>query len=358
MSTMKDSKTKAAFRRNLLRWYRADARDLPWRRTRDPYQIWLSEIMLQQTRVETVIEYYNRFLRNFPTVRKLAAAPEDAVMKLWEGLGYYSRARNLHRAAKQVVAERKGRLPERAEDWRALPGIGRYTAAAIASIGFGEPLAVLDGNVKRVLARLLCIRESIDDVATEARLWDEAQALLAPRAAGDFNQAMMELGARVCLPRNPKCDACPVATPCLARAEGAQEQLPARKKKAATPHHVIVAAAILRGGKYLLGKRPPGGLLGGLWEFPGGKVESGETLEAALAREVREELGMEVRVGRKIAAVKHAYSHFSITLHVFECAPLSGKPKSNFHTTLAWTPRADFSKLAFPKANLKVFEQM
>ena len=330
----------------LLRWYRGHARDLPWRRTRDPYRVWLSEIMLQQTRVETVQDYYHRFLEAFPGVEDLAAATEDRVLKLWEGLGYYSRARNLLKAARWVVRESGGSFPEDAGSLQALPGVGRYTAGAIASIAFGERTPVLDGNVKRVLARLFAVRESIDTAAVEKRLWGLADTLVSARAPGDSNQALMELGARICIPRRPRCEACPVEGLCEARASGLTGALPVRKDRKPLPHHAIVAAALKKNGRYLFGRRPSEGMLGGLWEFPGGKVGPGERQAGALEREIREELGLDVTVGDRIAFVDHAYTHFKITLHLYRCKVLAGKLEARYHTSLKWIRPADFHNYA------------
>ncbi len=350
--------SRAVLRRALLAWFRREARDLPWRRTRDPYRIWLSEIMLQQTRVESVLPYYERFTKTFPRVGDLAAASLDRVLKLWEGLGYYSRARNLHRAAKLVAAERGGRFPRTADALQELPGIGRYTAGAIASIAFGERAPVLDGNVRRVLARLFDIETSIDELATLRTLWAIVEMLVPPGAPGDFNQSLMELGARVCTPRRPECDRCPVRKHCAARAIGRAEKLPLRRPKKKVPHHEIVAAALRKNGRYLLGRRPPKGLLGGLWEFPGGKVADGETHEEALRRELREELGIDARVGPRLATVDHAYTHFKITLSVYACESIGGRPRANFHTALKWVFRAHFDRYAFPAANLKFLDRL
>ncbi|MBI3119584.1 MAG: A/G-specific adenine glycosylase, partial [Candidatus Hydrogenedentes bacterium] len=221
-------KDLAAIRRALLAWYRQEARDLPWRRTADPYRIWISEVMLQQTRVDQGLPYYERFLDAFPDLATLAAASEDQVLKAWEGLGYYTRARNLHKTAQTVAEQHGGKLPERAELLQLLPGVGRYTAGAIASICFGERVPVLDGNVKRVLARVHRIEDSIDDPATEKELWILAAELVPPRGPGEFNQSMMELGARLCTPKKPRCEECPVSAHCSAFAAGVQELLPAR----------------------------------------------------------------------------------------------------------------------------------
>jgi len=305
------NRKRTAVTRNLLSWFSREARPLPWRRTKDPYRIWVSEVMLQQTRVDTVVPYYRRFLRAFPTVTALAEASMDRVLKVWEGLGYYRRAAHLHAAAAMIVGELAGRLPRSAEQWGRLPGVGRYTAAAIASIAFGERAAVLDGNVKRVLARLLAVADPIDAPAVTAALWRAAERLVPARRPGEFNQAMMELGARICRPRAPRCADCPVRRQCDALAGGLTESLPVRKGRKRTPHYQVVAAAIEKRGWFLIGRRPRDGMLGGLWELPGGKVRPGETHATALARELDEELGIEVAVGGRVATVEHAYSHAS-----------------------------------------------
>jgi A/G-specific adenine glycosylase len=344
---------QAALRRGLLAWYRREARDLPWRRTKDPYAVWLSEIMLQQTRVDQGTPYYERFIAAFPNVRALASANDAQVLKLWEGLGYYSRARNLHRAAKIIANQMNGVFPATAEAWQVLPGVGRYTAGAIASIAFDEQVAVLDGNVIRVLARLFDIKESTDETMTRRRLWEVAEALVPRKAPGDFNQAMMELGARICTPRQPRCPECPVRRHCEARTKGVQELRPVRKKKATTPHYEYVVCVIPKNGRYLLAKRPENGLLGGMWEFPAGAVLTGETHQSALIRIMRDYFGLKVKPGGLIAVVNHAYSHFKITLNVYRCEWISGTPAPVEHTETKWVRRSRFEQYAFPKANHK-----
>jgi A/G-specific adenine glycosylase len=339
----------------LLTWYGRHARDLPWRRTKDPYRIWLSEIMLQQTQVATVLPYYRRFLKALPTVKTLAKASEDEVFKLWEGLGYYSRARNLMRAAAVVVGELEGKFPDTVEGLMALPGVGRYTAGAIASVAFGRAAPVVDGNVKRVYARLLGIRRPLNQAAAQDRLWRIAEELLPARRAGDFNQALMDLGATICRPRQPACDECPIGRLCDARRAGDADRLPVRMRRKALPHYAIVAGLIERRGRYLIGRRPAGGLLGGLWELPGGKVEAGETRAAALQREIREEVGLAIAVGSHVASVYHAYSHMTIDLHVYRCTVSAGRCRPHVHTELKWITPAQFSRYAFPAANRKVF---
>lgn len=340
----------------LLQWYASHGRDLPWRRQHTAYAIWVSEIMLQQTRVETVREYYQRFMKRFPDIGSLARARADTVLKFWEGLGYYSRARNLHATAKIIYRDHDGLFPESIETLRTLPGIGEYTAGAIASIAFGQDAPVLDANVRRVLSRLFLIDTPPGEARTLQALRDRASEILPAGKAGDFNEALMDLGATVCLPRNPRCDACPLAERCKARNTGRQEELPLKTRRSALPHHTIVAGVIFRNGKILVDRRPAGGLLGGLWEFPGGKVESGETLPEALRREIREEVGLSVRVGRKLAVVKHAYSHFRITLHAYRCTVRNGQAKAIQCDAVRWLRPGALRKLAFPKANQAILD--
>ncbi|MFM8979070.1 MAG: A/G-specific adenine glycosylase [Planctomycetia bacterium] len=339
----------------LLAWYDAHKRDLPWRGSRDPYAIWVSEVMLQQTRVDTVRERWVRFLARFPSVQALARADEQAVLKEWEGLGYYRRARNLQAAARQLLAQ-GGRLPADAAGWAALPGVGPYTAAAVASIGFGQPVAVVDGNVERVLARWLHDERPVDEAATRRDLAAAAQRLLDPARPGDANQALMELGATVCTPRAPLCLLCPWAAECGARKAGDAESLPRKAPRKAGPHHDIAAGIVWRDERVLIARRPAEGLLGGLWEFPGGKRRAGESLEQACVREVREETGLSVRVEAPFVAIDHAYSHFSITLHLFHCRWQSGEPRPLGCEEPRFVALGELAAYPFPRANAKALE--
>lgn len=346
--------SKAAVTRPLLAWFRRRARDLPWRRTDDPYAIWVSEIMLQQTQVATVLPYYERFLRRFPTVEKLARARLDTVLKLWEGLGYYGRARNMHRAAKEIVKRFDGHWPRTKDQLLALPGIGAYTAGAVASIAFGQREPVVDGNVTRVLCRLFHICEDPRQSAVQREIWSLAEWLVPRSRPGDFNQALMELGSEVCLPGRPLCDECPLERACQARLHEEETSLPIRRPRKSIPHYTIAVGVVYRNGLILIDKRQPEGLLGGLWEFPGGKQEAGESLEEAVRREVREELGIRIRVKRRLTAVDHAYSHFRIRLHAFECTYVSGKVRCHRCAEFKWVRPEDLYRYAFPAANNKI----
>ena len=324
------------FSQALLTWYSQNARRLPWRGLHDPYAIWVSEIMLQQTRVETVIPYFQKWLTLFPTLSALAQSEERTVLNAWEGLGYYSRARFLLKAAIIVENQFGGHLPASRAELQKLPGVGRYTAAAIASIAFGQDEVVLDGNVKRVLSRVLNLDFAVDNPAGEKMLWSQAEKLLPHGQAGDYNQAVMDLGATLCTPRTPLCPLCPVINYCQAHLFNLQEERPVVSEKKPVPHYLVVAAILHHREKVLIAHRPSKGLLGGLWEFPGGKVNPGETFPEALAREIHEELGVAITVGEKAGVYKHAYTHFKVTLHAFHAQISGGEPQALAASELAW----------------------
>lgn len=312
--------------------------------------------MLQQTRVQAVVPYYERFLQRLPTVERLARAPLDTVLKLWEGLGYYSRARNLHAAAQEIVGRFGGHLPQTKEELLTLPGIGRYTAGAIASIAFGRREPLVDGNVTRVLCRIYRIRGNPKDRKVQKTIWSVAGELLPLHKVGQFNQALMELGAEICAPRHPRCNACPVNHVCEARLHNEQGRLPTRVAKKRLPSYIVAVGVIYTDGRILIDKRKPEGLLGGLWEFPGGKKRPGESLEAALRREVREELAINVRVERPLAVVDHTYSHFRVRIHAFECTYISGEPRCITCADFKWVRPRDLGRYAFPAANNKIIQ--
>ncbi len=338
---------RAALRRRLLDWYAKHRRDLPWRRTGDPYRIWLSEAMLQQTRVETVIPYYQRFLARFPDIEALADADEQDVLKAWEGLGYYSRARNLKRAAEQVVAEHSGQLPSQAEDLDALPGIGPYTSGAIRSIAFGQAAPVVDGNVKRVLSRWLA-----EPALTERELWAAAADLVPEAAPGDFNQALMELGATVCLPRAPLCLTCPVRPLCNASASGQPENFPAPRKKAPPPE-VRALSGLLRaqrGGRLLMLRRPSRGLLGGLWEIPSVAGDATEPLIEQLDSQ-----GLRVVAREPLGEVRHVFTHRALTLRVVALERVAGRLRAGADPDQArWCTRREIEALPLSRLMQKV----
>ncbi|MCS7039454.1 MAG: A/G-specific adenine glycosylase [Caldilineales bacterium] len=344
-------------RRRLLDWFAAHRRDLPWRRKPTPYRVWVSETMLQQTQVATVLPYYERFLARFPTIEALAAADLAEVLKLWEGMGYYRRAHHLHRAAQMVVAQYNGELPSDEAALLALPGIGRYTAGAIRAIAFGLPAPMVDGNVRRVLARLDDVDEPVDDPAVSARLWARAAELVDPKRPGDFNQALMEVGSTLCRPRRPACAACPLADFCLARARGTQEQRPVRRRRLPRPHYDVVAGIVWHAelpGRFLIAQRPPDGMLGGLWEFPGGKRQAGESLPQALERELAEELGIRVAVGDHLLSFNHAYSHFRITLHAYHARHLGGAPQTLGVADWRWVTASELDAFAFARTDRRI----
>ena len=308
--------------------------------------------MLQQTQVKQVVPYYQQFVRTFPSLKALAAADLHAVLMAWEGLGYYARVRNLHKAARQVVAT--GEQPGTRAALQKLPGIGPYTARAIASIVYGEPVAAVDGNVRRVVARLFAI-----DGTSSAELQKLADSLLDQKRPGDYNQAVMELGARVCTPRKPACSHCPVQSYCLAFTQGTPEKWPVRKKRSPSPHFDVAVGVIWDAqGRLFIQRRPEEALLGGLWELPGGKREPDETVRDACRRELQEELSISVSVGDLIGKVNHAYTHFRITLWAFECHVLEGTPVSTQGLATTWVYPGELHDYPFPRANRRILDLM
>jgi A/G-specific adenine glycosylase len=314
--------------RDLLKWFEKNGRDLPWRRTRDPYAIWVSEIMLQQTQVATVIPYYKNFLKSFPTVRHLAKTDLSKVLKIWEGLGYYSRARNLHSASQIVLNHFHGRIPDTLKDLRTLPGVGRSTAGAILSFAFQKEAPILDGNAKRVISRLFAVSDNPARGKTEDLLWNISESLIPKGLSNPFNQALMDLGSTLCTPKEPDCDYCPLRDVCRGRASGKPESYPSKKMRRTIPQVASVSAVIRKDRKVLLNQRPPTGLLGGLWEFPNWKIESKSRLR--LRDDIQKEMGVDVEVEKFIGTFKQTFSHFKLSLHVYRCHPINGKGKGKW----------------------------
>ncbi len=330
----------------LLNWYKKNARDLPWRHTSNPYAIWVSEIMLQQTQVATVIPYYERWMAQFPTLSSLADASLDTVMKFWVGLGYYRRVKMLHLAAQQIVREQEGKIPDNPEELLKIKGIGRYTTGALASIAFGKQVPVLDGNVIRILTRIYAIPQNIDNSKTIEKLWKIAATLVPKKNPGDFNQAMMELGATICLPQNPSCLTCPVLKICSAAKLGAPEKFPVRKKAAAI-EKLETAALLLRDakGQILIQKQPLAGRWGGLWMFPFAKTP------AALEKK----FSISLKGQKPRLSLKHGFTKYSVTLKVYESS-LQGPILRSAHTH--WIRPASLSNYAFPSPHQKIVRHL
>ena len=354
----------------LVKWYHLHHRTFPWRYApagrRDPYRVWISEIMAQQTRVETVVGFYERWMQRFPTVASLAQADQHDVLTLWQGLGYYARARNLHKAARLVVDRHAGQIPQNRDQLLALPGIGKYTVGAILSLAFNQPQPILDGNVKRVLTRLEDIADPIDEAPTERRLWTFATEIViaaSPDSYGACNEALMELGATLCTPTQPRCDQCPLQAYCQAAASGTQTERPVKKRRAPIPHYDVAAGLIWQGeplvSKLLIAQRPQTGMLGGLWEFPGGKLEAGDAdLRACLRREIKEELAIDIEVLEPLAVVKHAYTHFRITLHAFHARYVTGTPQALGCDDFRWVEPGALANFPFPVTDQKLIKAL
>lgn len=338
-----------ALKKKLLRWYDTHHRELPWRNNHDPYKIWVSEVMLQQTTVKAALPYYSKWIELFPDVISLSRARLQKVLKAWQGLGYYQRAKNLQRASRIIIDKYQGQIPRNYQDLRKLPGFGPYTAAAVLSLAFDQPHPVLDANVRRVLMRLIRLRGEVSS-RNDRTLLQILTPLFPKKNTGLFNQALMELGALVCRPKNPLCLLCPIGQLCRAFEKGEQEIIPSPKKRSYRRVDAVVAI-ISNGGKYLIQKRPPSGLMADLWEFPGGKRKSDETLREALRREVREELSAEVEE-KFLLKVEHAYTQFQVSLHVYECR-LKNKPLLRKRRHL-WVALRGLKNYPFPSGSAKI----
>ncbi|MFI5206074.1 MAG: A/G-specific adenine glycosylase [Candidatus Paceibacterales bacterium] len=342
-----------SFSADLTHWYDKNKRDLPWRRTKDPYKIWISEIMLQQTTVNTVIAYYERWLKIFPTIHDLAQAPLQTVLKQWQGLGYYNRVKNLHKAAFILINEHKGILPKDPQSIRSLPGFGPYTTGSVLSIAYDIPITIIDANVRRVAMRLLAL-PGVADTKQDPKINEFLLKVLPDSGVGDFNQALMELGALVCRSKEPVCTLCPVSKYCQAYKEGRQEIIPQTKKKVLKDMQAVIAI-IKKGDHYFIQKRPSQGLLADLWEFPGGKIKPRESKKNALIRELREELGVQIKSSKHLFDVRHFYTQFRVNLSVFTCS-LDSKPKAD--STHKWVSFKSFSKYPMPSGSAKIVDKL
>jgi A/G-specific adenine glycosylase len=349
----------------LLRWFHHHRRDLPWRtEPREPYHVWLAEVMLQQTQVATVIPYYQRWLQRFPTLQSLADAPLDDVLKMWEGLGYYSRARNLHRAAQTIARELDGQIPATLEGLLKLPGIGRYTAGAIASLAFGRDAPILDGNVIRVLTRVFGIAEDVKQPATLSRLWHLSESLLPRGRAGQFNEALMDLGAMVCIPVAPRCLECPLSSVCTAYTKGSPEAYPVKQAKQRIPiRHFLTTVLMDPEEHLLLAQRPPHGLLGGLWEFPGLEIAPFNTTLPVSPSQVEHVVqtvsGLDIHATQQdfIGQVKHTFTHFQMVRHVALIRLASPTPPlqpSDQYTNMRWLTQPEIAALALTRSDQKI----
>lgn len=365
-----DEEKIKTFQETFLTWYHKEKRNLPWRATNDPYAIWISEIMLQQTRVETVIGYFYRFMEQFPTIQDLAAAEEQKLLKVWEGLGYYSRARNLKAAAQQIVAEFDGEMPQSIEEIRSLKGIGPYTAGAIGSIAFGLPEPAIDGNVMRVVSRLFCIEADIAK-ASSRRPFDEAmRTIISPDEPGEFNQALMDLGSRICTPTTPKCEECPISQYCLAYADNRQTDFPVKSKKAKPKDVYYIAGAIEDQGSFLLVQRPETGLLASMWHFPLVEVtkEQYEALQRTWAKEeqlqldlIAEDDALEIFPDlpvvwqkRHFGEITHIFSHLKWHVLLFY-----GRKRGELTLQDSeWAAKESFQNYVFPKPQQKLVDQL
>ncbi len=349
-------KSNALLRRKLLAWFDGHQRDLPWRKNKTPYRIWISEIMLQQTQVATVIDYYLRFMKRFPNVKKLAAADQAEVLKLWEGLGYYRRARQLHAAAIEIVENRGGVFPETFDEVLSLPGIGRYTAGAILSISQDQRLPILEGNTIRLYARLLGMKSDPRTTANQKVLWEFAESILPRRRCGDFNQSLMEVGNQICKPKQPLCDQCPIASWCPTFVKGWQDVIPARGKKIVYEdlrEAVVLLSKKVRGQrKWLVRVCGPDERWTGLWDFPRYKFD-GESEIETLAQQLKLNTGFSATLESRGRPIKHAVTKYRIELHCFAATSVSGRLKKQT-TETRWATLEQLQELPMSVTGRKI----
>ena len=339
---------------SLLSWYKKVNYSMPWRNKINPYKIWISEIMLQQTQVQTVKKYYISWMKKYPNVYELAHANIDDILKLWEGLGYYRRAYNILETAKIIVSSYEGELPSQYSELIKLKGIGDYTASAILSIAFNKNYPAIDGNLKRVLSRLYCINNT---KTFEKKIKNLVLKYMNDNSAGDINQAFMDLGREICTPKNPICNKCPLNYSCKALQLSKQDQFPIKSKKnKIKPTYNVAVGLIYKKDKFIITKRKANVMLGGLWELPGGKKNNKESFEDCLHREIQEELNIKITINKKIGLVKHSYSHFSINLIGYLCSYLSGTPQAIVSDDIKWIKTSNIKNFAFPKSTNKLFK--
>ncbi len=345
------------FQQKLLEWFAKHKRMLPWRLQGNPYRIFVVEVMLQQTQIKTVIPYYKRWLKVFPNIKVLAQAPLDQVLKLWEGLGYYTRARNLHKAAQIIVEKFEGKIPSDLTSLQSLPGIGRYTAGAIASIAFQKPVSLVDGNVARVLARIFNLKKDISKPDTQKILYGLAETLVSEKEPGNFNQALMELGSLVCIPEIPKCSICPVQALCLAYQKGDPSKLPIKSKGVQVKEIDMVVGMLTKNGKILVRRRPERGIWGGLWEIPGTVRAASQTPEEALKEEFKETLGVAIKIQKKVQPIKHQFTHRKALIHPFHCEIIRNGNIKSKRTNIRWATVKELKKLSFSVPHQKILAQ-
>ena len=342
------------FTQKVISWYIKNKRPLPFRKSKDPYKIWLSEIMLQQTQVKTVLPYYKKWIKKFPTLKTVSLSNIDSLLKIWEGLGYYRRCINFHKASKIVIDNYNGIIPDKKKEFLALPGVGEYTASAVLSIAFSKPYPVLDGNVKRVISRILGIKKlSKFNIRKINKFLERSICKSRP---GEFNQGLMEIGALICRPINPKCDECPLSEYCYALRMGYPGNFPAKSIKKSRPKYDVVVAIIWRDNKFYIQKRETHKMLGGLWEFPGGIVNEGENPKIVLRHKVFKECGTDIKIIKKVGIVHHAFSHFTIRLCGYFC--IEKKLPIKESTNRMWIYKKNIKDYTFPKANHKLFMQL
>lgn len=348
------------FQQQLLDWFAENGRDLPWRRTYLPYHIWISEIMLQQTQMERAIVYFQRWTERFPDIASVARAAEEEVLRLWEGLGYYSRARNIHKAARILVARHNGQLPPDHRLLRTLPGIGPYTAGAVMSLAFNQEFPIVDANIERLFSRIFNIAESVKTKENNTFIWQAARDLIPTGNARNFNQALMELGALVCTPKNPACLRCPLNGLCEALRLGTVHERPIQPPNPKSIRIEMATGVLIHKGKVFIQRRPANGVWANLWEFPGGRLEPGETPEAALVREFSEETELAVRCLDKIRVIKHNYTRYRVFLHCYLCALENNHSIPRLHAAQEyhWVETETLEDFAFPAPHRRLIEIM